>query len=161
MKKTTQVILGVILGALVTFATISITGCKTGPDGQKTLNVPSFGALTNYATIATIAAKDGTILALRAHPEWRSGFVQARDSLRVLAAAEQVNLSSVIQIVQQLQITDKAFHGDEAKMIAGDVQIILEDTVNGKFAVFDKNQSADVAKLADAIARGITIGLGE
>lgn len=160
MKKTTQVILGVILGALVTLATISITGCKTGPDGQKTLNVPSgLSTLTNYTTVATIAAKDGTFLALKSKPEWRPQFVQARDSLLVIARSEQVTLSSVIAIIQKLDV--KQLKGETAQLIAGDVQIILEDTVNGKFAVFDKNQSADVAKLADAIARGITIGLGE
>lgn len=135
------------------------TGCKTGPNGQKTLDVPNFSALTNYTTVAKIAAKDGTMIAIKAHPEWRSGFVQARDDLKVLAAADQVGFGSLLAIVGRLDV--KELKGDTARMVISDVQIVLEDTVQGKFAVFDKNQSSDVAKLAGALAQGITIGLGD
>jgi hypothetical protein len=157
--KFSQIIAGLIIGTILSFAAIALTGCKTGPNGQRTLDLPNISALTNYTTVATIAAKDGTMLALKAKPEWRPGFVQARDSLLVLAKSNQVDFSSLLKIVSKLDV--KQLKGDTAQMIISDVDIILQDTVNGKLAAFDKNQSADVAKLADAIARGITIGLGE
>lgn len=132
-----------------------LTGCAhTNADGTKT-PVFNLNAQTG-GIVAQIAAKDGTTIALQRHPEWRMQFQQAFNELNVLANADKVDIAAVAAIINQLPV--KQLQGTTAKLIIGDVQIVVQALTSGG-AILSQDQYSDAKIIIGAIRDGVKMGL--
>jgi len=122
---------------------LNFSGCSTTP------------ATTQHRIESSckVAAYLGTATALAEHPEWRAGFVTARDQLHVLETADTVDFVTLLAIVQQLPI--KELKSPNARLAITTATILLQDYA-GELALDNLQQ---LKPIAGALRAGIDLGL--
>jgi hypothetical protein len=109
------------------------------------------------ATIAKIAAKDATYLALKQNPDWRPAFEQAFTDISVLAAQDKIDVGTLAVIIQRLPV--KELKGTTAQIIISDVQIIVAQIAPNSGQIVSADKFADPKIVIAAIRDGLRIGL--
>lgn len=119
-------------------------GCGT-TDGDRT---------PDWEVIAKIAARRGTVEALRRHPEYRLAFEATATGLDQLLLQDQVDYQQLHQVLAQLPI--KELRGDEGALLVADA-IDLYDASLGR--VLRLNETSRLRPIAEALRDGIRGGL--
>lgn len=118
-------------------------GCQTGPQGQRDL-----------APTVKTAAYIGTAYSLAEHPEWRPGFVEARNDLALVEQVETIDFALVLAIVHRLPI--KEIQNSKAAILVTGAIILLSDYG----ASLPPDQMEKVRPIVKAMREGIELGLG-
>ena len=117
----------------------------------------SLQKVNSHAIAAEIIAKDATFFSLKKHPEWSPYFEVARQDLDVLAKTEKVDVAALSEIVARLPIEE--LKNDEARLIIGDVGIILQNILPNDGTIIKEEHLNNVREVVIALRDGIKKGL--
>jgi hypothetical protein len=153
--------------SLILIASVAlVSGCTTvsNPDNS-TSRVPDVAQMQAVAQSAAFLGTEiwlnglGDRTRVPAHPDDRTKFVMARDSLRALIAAGTFSSADLKAVLQQLPI--KELQGSEGVLIVGEV-VILWDRYGRQLASLDKAQVFEtyILPVAQSILDGLNLALG-
>lgn len=131
------------LALITTLTALLATGCAITPDGQR-----------NIAPTIKTAAYIGTAYALSERPEWRPGFIEARNDLALVEQIETIDLVMVLAIVNRLPI--KELRDSKAVILMTGAIILLGDFG----ASLPPEQMDKLRPVVKAMREGIELGLG-
>jgi hypothetical protein len=137
MKKLNSLILSLAL--------ILLTGCE------------HLRNVNTYAPAAQIIAKDTTFFVLKKHPDWAPHFRTAQADLQVLAKSDAVDVAALAEIVARLPVEE--LKNDEARLVIGDVGILLQYIVPNKGTIIKEEHLDNVREVVIALDKGIGAGL--
>lgn len=135
MKKLFVTIL--LIATLVMF-----TGCASLTPNQN----------ARIASTAHVAAYIGTTEALRAHPEWRPGFVLAAQELKYLEDGP-VDVLKLMEIVRRLPV--KELKSDRAALYITAGTILLTDQIGTTPIEHIENLKPVISAIRQGIERGL------
>lgn len=121
---------------------VLLAGCATTPET----------AINRAAIAAKLAAYVGTAEYLREHPDKRGEFERARDQLKLLASAEQVDMVTLVAIAQQLPIEE--LKSREARLIVLGAMTLLVADAQGPVPLGE-----NLKPIAAAMREGIDLAL--
>lgn len=134
---------------LITSLTVSsllfMNGCSTLTPNQ----------VTNYAAVAEVAAFTGTSVALKQHPEWRPGFIEASAELKTIANSTNITITQIMMIVQRLPV--KELQSDTAKLTITSATILLSGL---NVPEMPADRIKQLQPIVVSIYTGIDMGIG-
>jgi hypothetical protein len=145
MKK----LISSILVAALAVLPVTFTGCATPEQTQAAVILVSLAAKN--------AAYFGVSADLKAHPERREAYIQAKNALNLFAAFGANDTEQLIKILRSLPVGE--FQGEDGLMIVGDIVVIV-DAANKVFKLKDSKALQEYAiPVAKAVSAGITLAL--
>lgn len=148
MKLIPKLLAAALVTITLTIAIVSFTGCA--------LVSPTPNDGTQPNALIKIAAKDGTWLYLKKHPEQRPAFLLAAAELAKIEQADVINFGTVLAIVNQLPV--KELKTDVSYLIFSDVTILLEN-LNG--LQLDLSKTAQLRSAIIGLRQGLELGAGK
>lgn len=146
--------LGLVLAFGAANGCKSVTTTSTDAFGNTATNTTWVLDTARVASVSRQAATVGTSEVLASHPEWRPQFQLAADQLSALAKSPSIGLQDILNIAQQLPVTELksqtarlSFEGATLLISALDVPELPADRL------------AQLQPIAQAIADGINAGL--
>lgn len=127
---------------LLTIMAMLCIGCQT-PTGQR-----------DIAPAIKTAAYMGTAYAILENPSWRKGFEEAVFDLKLLEAAETIDFTMVLSIVNRLPV--KELRSSKAAILITSATILLSD-YGGSLPL---DQFEKLKLVVKAMREGIELGLG-
>lgn len=146
MKKTRNLILGLLLGAILCFSLGSLTGCATTGGNGTTVQ--------DFTPAIKTAAMVGTVYSLREHPEWAPAFKTAAADLAILETAEKIDFNTILAIVLRLPV--KELQSPDARLAISGATILLSG-YGDKIVALEKLEN--LRPVAKALREGIELGL--
>ena len=105
-------------------ALVSLAGCFAGCATNPTNGAPDAARIARVQTLCTIAAKDGTILALQAYPQYQPVFEAAFVELDSIVSTGSIVPAQLADILKQLNV--KALQGQQATILIGDLPLLVD-----------------------------------
>lgn len=150
-----------VLPLLVLFCALSSamllsSGCAT--NSSQTPQQQTEQRAQRLATLAELAAYDGTVLTLQSKPEYRAAFNSARVALAAFNQSTNVNAESFAQIFAALPV--KELGGKNGSLIVGNVMVLYDSFARENIRL-NNDSALWLRPIALAVERGLARGLVE